>query len=167
MKYKAIRNKINASVNLLRSVQKKGKALKAGGTKTQLKELNAELEKVIGIQKEMQKLKNELKARKKELGTLVKKLAKDLKKAKKAQKKSKTVKPVKAVKIVKPVKASKPVKPAKAEKSKVKRATPVVKRTVKKATGNSKVKSRARGVIKREKVVQPVVTVPPSEENAQ
>ena len=87
MKNKAIRDKISTSVSLLKSIQKKSKVSKAGKAKKPVKDLTAELETVISLQKEVQKLKDGLKKRKKDLAILVKKIIKGFKRSKKSPKK--------------------------------------------------------------------------------
>jgi len=107
MKNKTIRDRIDASISLIKSIQKKSDFSQAKKTKGPLKILTSELDTTINLQKEVRKLKNDLKTRKKELEALVKKLSKDQKEVKKARKEDK-----KAAKIAKTVgKIKKPVRP--------------------------------------------------------
>lgn len=108
MKNKSIAVKISNSIDLVKAIKKNKKAAQHKLLKKPLKDMSLELEAAAGMQKEVQKLKSELKTRKKELKGQVKKLAESHKEVKKIYQKGKKTAPV-----VK--KAKKPAKPPKSK----------------------------------------------------
>ncbi len=114
MKNKSIENKLNAIINLIKSINKKKGNTQTGQTQVKLQSLESDLKATVGLQKDVQNLKDALKTRKKELKAGVKKLKKGSQEIKKAQKKDKKaekkVKPEIKQKKVTPSKTSQPVK---------------------------------------------------------
>jgi hypothetical protein len=103
MKNKSIAVKISNSSDLVKAIKKNKKAAQHKLLKKPLQGMTLELETTVGMQKEVQKLKGELKTRKKELEGQVKKLAESHKEVKKIYRKGKRTAPVvkKAKKTVK------------------------------------------------------------------
>jgi hypothetical protein len=133
MKNKSIDNKIKVFINLIKSIKKRIENMQTGQTKAALQTMESDLKATIGLQKEIQQLKDTLKIRKKEVLTGVRKLKDDSKEIKKAQKKDK--------KDLKRIKAEK--KPKNQPKSKPPITASTKKKTVKpvKKQGNTKTQS--------------------------
>jgi predicted nucleic acid-binding Zn-ribbon protein len=94
MKNKSISDKIRASVDLVKSVKKNRNAGKLTQVKKPMQTLSSDLEVAVSLQKAVQKLKKDLKTRKKELEIQVEKLSESRKAVKKVVKKGGKVAPV-------------------------------------------------------------------------
>ena len=67
MKNKVIEKQIDASHDLLDTIGKKGKVVHSGKTGEKIKSLSKNLKALMDLQREVQKLKHELKSKKKKL----------------------------------------------------------------------------------------------------
>jgi len=94
MKNKSIAVKISDSIDLVKTIKKNKKATQHKLLKKPLQDMTLELEATAGMQKEVKKLKSELKTRKRELKGQVKKLAESSKKVEKIYRKGKKTAPV-------------------------------------------------------------------------
>ncbi len=86
MKTKSVDTKITSLVKIIKSLFKKGNKSKGVQTKAVLQDLKTNLEKTLGLQKDVKNLKSSLKSKKKELKAGVVNLKKGTKKVKKARK---------------------------------------------------------------------------------
>ncbi len=86
MKTKTLNNKINSYVNLINSFHRKYEISVAGQNTEKLNTLEADLEAVLALQKDVQTLKDSLKTKKKELENGIEKLKQDKSEFKKALK---------------------------------------------------------------------------------
>jgi septation ring formation regulator EzrA len=91
MKTKSLDNKINAFIQKIESLRKKGIKEQTEGVKEAFKVLETELDSTLRLQNEVQSLKTSLRDKKKDLETGIKKLQKSSDAIKIARKKEKSV----------------------------------------------------------------------------
>lgn len=117
MKNKAIAAKIRESANLAKSIKRNKKTAQLKPLKKTVQTMNEDLKAAVSLHRVVQKLKKDLKKRKKELEAQVKKLAKSRREVIKTYEKSKKAAPaLKTEKKPKKTRKSKPQKLA-AEKT--------------------------------------------------